>query len=263
MLWAVDAKTNFYGYGRIPSLLTFQHEVALRMVAPPEDYQRCRLSVMAQNYMEIDYMFKLPGGAFVPAPDVEVGVVKIVPHREKYIDGLPFHVVNKVVTGMFLSKQSRFIKPIKLNLFPKSVRKEAAAMLLDLVDIPEDKVPIQLTMDEIARICYAYDKVCQVMEERGVGSSIPRSMGPDLLALHVKEKREKSRIEKMELESKGSRFFEINFEWRLSPFLPYSIRIKRKIFLKKISFRVFWKAEIHPRLSFHPQIWQHSFLIRP
>ena len=206
----IDARCNYYKYGRIPSVLTFQHEVATRMAAPPEDPERCRLSVMSQNYLEVDYLFKLPGGAFVPAPQVEVGVVKLTPHCEKYIEGLPFRFVNKVVTGLFLRKKARFIKPLSNNLFPKSVRSEGSKMLMEMVDIPETKMPIQLTMEEISRICHAYDQVLDILHNKGTKSDLEGFQGNQFINKRIEEKKKAERALQKEEEEGGSRYFDLS-----------------------------------------------------
>ena len=57
-------KNNLFAFGRVPAILTFQHEVAHRMTADPIDPERCRLSVMCQNYANVEYLFTLPGDGF-------------------------------------------------------------------------------------------------------------------------------------------------------------------------------------------------------
>ena len=64
---------------------------------------------------------ELPGGAFVPPPKVSVGLVKMVPHHEPFIKDLPFHFVNKVVTGLFLNKNQKYLNSIRTNLIPVKV----------------------------------------------------------------------------------------------------------------------------------------------
>ena len=54
-------QTHLFSFGRMTSVLTFQHEVALRMVAPPNNPERCRLSVMVQNWAHAEYAYNLPG----------------------------------------------------------------------------------------------------------------------------------------------------------------------------------------------------------
>lgn len=41
--------------------LTFQKEVAERMVAPIMTKERCRLSIMCQNWCKIEHKFNIPG----------------------------------------------------------------------------------------------------------------------------------------------------------------------------------------------------------
>jgi 16S rRNA A1518/A1519 N6-dimethyltransferase RsmA/KsgA/DIM1 with predicted DNA glycosylase/AP lyase activity len=44
--------------------LTFQKEVAERIVAPPRDKQRCRLSLMSQAWCDVDLKFLIKGDFF-------------------------------------------------------------------------------------------------------------------------------------------------------------------------------------------------------
>ena len=56
LLQAMHSQSNIYTFGRVPAVITFQHEVALRMAAPPGDPERSRLSVVTQNWAEVDYL---------------------------------------------------------------------------------------------------------------------------------------------------------------------------------------------------------------
>ena len=64
LLASMHNKNNLFAFGRVPAILTFQHEVAHRMTADPIDPERCRLSVMCQNYANVEYLFTLPGEGF-------------------------------------------------------------------------------------------------------------------------------------------------------------------------------------------------------
>ena len=74
-------KFYIYSFGRVTAILCFQHEVALRMCAPPNTPERCRLSVICQNWADVHYKHMLPGGAFTPPPEVDVGIVRLNPLR--------------------------------------------------------------------------------------------------------------------------------------------------------------------------------------
>jgi len=156
LIRAMDDRSNYYSWGKVSAVLTFQQEVALRMCAPPGDPQRSRLSVITQNYLEVDQLMELPGGAFVPPPKVSVGLVKMVPHHEPFIKDLPFHFVNKVVTGLFLNKNQKYLNSIRTNLIPVKLRDDVMPVLADSIGIRESKTPIELSMEEISRICHAY-----------------------------------------------------------------------------------------------------------
>merc|ERR1719370_570984 len=48
-----------WSFGRVPLTLTFQQEVAERMIAEPGNPERSRLSVMCQNYCDVKYNFMI------------------------------------------------------------------------------------------------------------------------------------------------------------------------------------------------------------
>ena len=58
-------RRGFWSYGRTPLTLTFQKEVAERMVAPVADEQRCRLSAMCQNWAHVKYAHTFPGNYII------------------------------------------------------------------------------------------------------------------------------------------------------------------------------------------------------
>jgi len=177
LLAAMDGHKNYYSFGRVPAVLTFQHEVAHRMCAVPGDPQRCRLSAITQNYLSVDFLTSLPGGAFVPPPEVSVGLVKIVPHETPYIQGLPFRTVNKVITGLFLSKKQKVLTSLKRHLIPEAFRDEAIPIIAEQLDIPEDRKVFELSMEEISRICHAYSGLDLAVKEHGSNVNVSNYHG--------------------------------------------------------------------------------------
>lgn len=55
------SRQNAWSYGRTRLTLTFQKEVGERMVADIMSEQRCRLSVMCQNWCTVKHKFIIPG----------------------------------------------------------------------------------------------------------------------------------------------------------------------------------------------------------
>ena len=96
----VSQQSGAWRYGRTKMTLTFQKEVAERMVAPICHDQRCRLSVMCEHLCHVTHKFTIPGRSFQPAPDVDVGVVTLIPRKRSLIQ-LPFDLVEKVVRHTF------------------------------------------------------------------------------------------------------------------------------------------------------------------
>lgn len=58
---AISKKKNVWEYGRAPLTLTFQLEVAERLVAEVNDEQRSRLSIMAQYLCQVYHKFTIKG----------------------------------------------------------------------------------------------------------------------------------------------------------------------------------------------------------
>ena len=104
--WLEDMslRRGAWKHGRVPLTLTFQKEVAERMVASPLTEQRCRLSVMCQYLCDVKHHFTIGGRSFVPPPDVDVGIVRFVPLVEPRIQA-PFRLVEKVVRHVFQYRQ--------------------------------------------------------------------------------------------------------------------------------------------------------------
>lgn len=156
---AMQKKENIFSYGRVPCHLTFQHEVAHRMIAPPGDKERCRLSIFCQNFCNVRYRYTLKGGAFVPPPQVEVAFVSLTPLIKPYIQ-IPFYQLEVIVTTVFHGKR-KFIRNSMLKLFPPSSRNryERVDRLLGLADLKPDRMAISLDMSEMEKIVVAYKHI--------------------------------------------------------------------------------------------------------
>ncbi|XP_018563538.1 dimethyladenosine transferase 1, mitochondrial [Anoplophora glabripennis] len=157
-LKAVSEKNSAWSFGRSSMTLTFQKEVAERMVAPVTDKQRCRLSVMCQFWCDVQYKFTIPGKAFVPKPKVDVAVVTLYPLKNPIID-LPFKMVEKVVRNVFNMRQKFSIRGAS-RLFPEEIRDNLSLKLFRLADVEYSARPFELTNEEFARLCYSYKLIC-------------------------------------------------------------------------------------------------------
>lgn len=156
ILWlkGISEKSSAWNYGRVPMTLTFQEEVAIRMVAPAKHEERCRFSVMCQNWCDINYHFTIPGRAFLPKPNVNVGVVTLVPKIKPVVD-MKFKLFEKFCHNLFSTKR-KYCKTSMMTLFPVNKRIELTQKLMSVADVDPTKTAVDLTQDEISRLANTY-----------------------------------------------------------------------------------------------------------
>lgn len=155
----LSCRRGIFSYGRVDMTLTFQREVAERMVAPAFDVRhRCRLTIMCQHLCHVRHMFNIPGNAFVPKPKVDVGVVHFVPRVEPRI-GLPFEVVEKFMRNVFHFRQKFCRRGVEV-LFPEATRDKLTDDLFAIAEVDPKIRPFCLTMGELNLMANAYHALC-------------------------------------------------------------------------------------------------------
>jgi dimethyladenosine transferase 1 len=171
----MSERSNAWVYGRVPLTLTFQKEVAERIVADVMDVQRSRLSIMCQYLTEPELKFTISGSAFVPKPDVDVGVVRFIPRKVPLIS-YPFPVVEKVTRQIYSKKQKRSYKGAS-TLFPRVMRRKLVRELYRRADVNPEIRPMQVTIEELGKLCKGYLEVC---EEYPVRDYVNRAQNADV-----------------------------------------------------------------------------------
>jgi len=157
-LHALQERRGIFSYGRVRMTLTFQREVAERMVAPPMCQERCRLSVMCQHLCKVELKFLIPGSACVPKPDVDIGVVRFTPLITPEFD-YPFKLVEKVARHLFHGRQKHCKRGIA-TLFPE-VRTDLAKEVIERTGVNPEVKGCNLSNEEIGNICGAFHAICQ------------------------------------------------------------------------------------------------------
>ncbi|XP_056423029.1 dimethyladenosine transferase 1, mitochondrial [Hyla sarda] len=151
-------RTGPFTYGRTPMTLTFQHEIAERMTAPPGSKQRSRLSIMTQYLCQVKHCFTIPGRAFVPKPEVDVGVVHFTPLIQPKIDQ-PFKLIEKVVQSVFQLRRKYCYRGISL-LFPEENRTKLTEQILTISNVEPTLRPTELSMKHFKGLCNSYRELC-------------------------------------------------------------------------------------------------------
>uniref|UniRef100_A0A087XHB6 rRNA adenine N(6)-methyltransferase n=1 Tax=Poecilia formosa TaxID=48698 RepID=A0A087XHB6_POEFO len=151
-------RTGPFTFGRARLTLTFQKEVAERLTASTGSRQRSRLSIMAQYLCTVKKRFVIPGRAFVPKPEVDVGVVHFTPLVKPQIQQ-PFKLVEKVVRNVFQFRRKHCHKGIRM-LFPEACRLELTEEMMQRADVDPVLRPTELTIPHIRALSDAYAHLC-------------------------------------------------------------------------------------------------------
>nr|XP_012615063.1 dimethyladenosine transferase 1, mitochondrial isoform X3 [Microcebus murinus] len=184
-LESISLREGPFAYGRTQMTLTFQKEVAellaslisfiefisgfhfksthwdlhlWRLTANTGGKQRSRLSIMAQYLCDVQHLFTIPGRAFVPKPEVDVGVVHFTPLVQPKIQQ-PFKLVEKVVQNVFQFRRKYCHRGLGM-LFPEAQRLESTGRLLQWADIDPTLRPRQLSISHFKSLCDVYRKMC-------------------------------------------------------------------------------------------------------
>ncbi|KAF6116564.1 transcription factor B1, mitochondrial [Phyllostomus discolor] len=129
-----------------------------RLTASTGSRQRSRLSVMAQHLCHVRHLFTIPGRAFVPKPQVDVGVVHFTPLVRPAIQQ-PFELVEKVVQSAFHFRRKYCHRGLGM-LFPEAQRLESTEKLLQGADVDPTLRPTQLSVSHFRSLCDVYRKMC-------------------------------------------------------------------------------------------------------
>ncbi|XP_037052500.1 dimethyladenosine transferase 1, mitochondrial [Bradysia coprophila] len=156
----ISLRQGAWSFGRASMTLTFQKEVAERIVAPISSPQRCRLSIMSQIWTKPSFKFTIPGTAFVPKPNVDVSIVTLVPYKEPRTQ-LPFDLVEKICRYIFNMRQ-KFCRRGVSNLYPENLRDELTERTFKMAEVDPEARSFQLSVDECLRIAAAYHELLQI-----------------------------------------------------------------------------------------------------
>ncbi|XP_039904991.1 dimethyladenosine transferase 1, mitochondrial isoform X1 [Simochromis diagramma] len=154
----VANRTGPFTFGRTRLTLTFQKEVAERLTASTGSKQRSRLSIMAQYLCTVHNCFTIPGRAFVPKPEVDVGVVHFTPLVQPQIQQ-PFQLVEKVVRNVFQFRRKHCHKGVE-KLFPEARRVELTQEMMQKADVDPILRPTELTITQFRALADAYARLC-------------------------------------------------------------------------------------------------------
>mgnify|MGYP002629216425 CR=1 FL=1 len=133
-----------------------QLEVVNRMAATPGDPDYGRLSIMMQYHCKVERLFKVPPGAFTPAPKVDSAIVRLEPWTT-----LPHPVRNEkvfagIVRDAFNQRRKTIRNALKLHVTPEQ---------WEQLGLNPDLRPENLALADYARIADIVDQANNTREQ--------------------------------------------------------------------------------------------------
>jgi 16S rRNA (adenine1518-N6/adenine1519-N6)-dimethyltransferase len=120
-----------------------QNEVVDRLAAQPGEDHYGRLGIMAQYYCRVEKLFKVPPGAFQPAPKVDSAIVRLTPYDQLPLVARDVHKLQEVVRTAFSQRR----KTLRNNLKPL-----IDASTLETLGIDPQLRPERLPLEDFIRI---------------------------------------------------------------------------------------------------------------
>lgn len=114
-----------------------QKEVVKRLAAKPGTKAYGRLTVMAQYYCDISWLFDVPPGSFDPAPKVESAIVRLAPYKTLPYPARNVETLEKLVTATFGQRRKTLRNALKslcdpehFDKLPVDLSKRAEALTI-------------------------------------------------------------------------------------------------------------------------------------
>ncbi len=102
----------------------FQKEVAQRIASPHGNKTYGILSVLAQAFYDISYLFTVPPSVFNPPPKVESGVIRLT-RKENYSLPCDEALFFRVVKTAFQQRRKTLRNSLKIFQLPENLREDA------------------------------------------------------------------------------------------------------------------------------------------
>lgn len=136
-----------------------QKEVAQRMMADSGNKTYGALTVMVQYYCEVDPIFEVPKGSFVPEPKVTSTVVRLTPHSEPPVELLDQKMFSRTVKAAFSTRRKTLLNALS-NDFDKAWVRRA----LEAADVDSGLRAERLDIQTFGRLANAFETTRKTSE---------------------------------------------------------------------------------------------------
>ena len=146
-------------------VLMFQREVAERLAAAPGSGAYGRPSVLVQWLCEVEIVMHLPGGAFVPPPQVASSLVRLTP-RSQPLAPADKRSLERVLAAAFGQRR----KMLRVSL--RSLRIDAAE-LLAAAEVPPTARAEEIDVLGFCRLARCYGRLSEARQHAQMAGSEP------------------------------------------------------------------------------------------
>ncbi|KAF0975545.1 hypothetical protein FDP41_005539 [Naegleria fowleri] len=162
--------TGAFAFGRrIPMILMFQKEVGLRMSAKPSTKEFGRISVSSQSLCDVEHMFVVKAKSFVPAPEVDASVMRLIPKTTPLIDTslVQFEDLEQFCRIIFSSKRKQLSTNLGMRFTPKQSAYIAAGAVeggsknMEAVQAALSKRSQDFTVEEITNMARRFKRLVE------------------------------------------------------------------------------------------------------
>jgi len=138
-------------------VLMLQKEVADRMNATPSTKDYGSLSIAVQYYCNTDIVCKVPKSSFIPEPNVDSLVLKLVVNEKRKVEINDEELFFKIVRGSFSKRRKTILN--SLSNYEDLGDKDKIQKLLEISEIDAKRRGETLSIYEFANLAKNYEKL--------------------------------------------------------------------------------------------------------
>jgi dimethyladenosine transferase len=138
-------------------VLMLQKEVADRMNATPSTKDYGSLSIAVQYYCDTDIVCKVPKSSFIPEPNVDSLVLKLVVNEKRKVEINDEELFFKIVRGSFSKRRKTILN--SLSNYEDLGDKDKIQKLLEISEIDSKRRGETLSIYEFANLAKNYEKL--------------------------------------------------------------------------------------------------------
>ncbi|CAF0748408.1 unnamed protein product [Adineta steineri] len=183
-LQQVSTQSGPFSYGyRIPITICMQEAVAGRIVSDALMDQRGRLSIIFQNWFDCRIKHIFSGRAFVPAANVNVAVMQLIPLKRPLVD-VSYDLLDRVTRTAFHTRNKKMGMTMT-SLFHQETCDEDTRELLHRAHLKSDTKCLTLTVEEFGQLAQIYGDI--ISRPRPIHEQIDKKINEKELTFELGE----------------------------------------------------------------------------